>query len=43
MNPKVVQQVNRELDSLMMDSLAKAIKKLNKPWEKNKLGRNPHP
>ncbi len=43
MNPKVVQQVNREIDSLMMDGLARAIKKLDKPWEKKKLGRKPHP
>ncbi|MFP4001628.1 MAG: hypothetical protein ACLFU5_06975, partial [Thermoplasmata archaeon] len=32
-----------ELDSLMMDGISRAIKKLNKPWETNKLGRDPHP
>ncbi len=37
MNPKIVQQVNREIDSLMMDGLARAIKKLDKPWKKKKL------
>ncbi len=43
MNPKVVQQVDRELDSLMMDGVTRAIKKLNKPWQRKKLSRNPHP
>ena len=43
MNPKVVQQVNRELDSLMMDGIIRPIKKLNKPWKGKKLGCKPHP
>lgn len=43
MNPKVVQQVNREIDSLFIDHLSRAIKKLNQPWEVKKIGRDPHP
>ena len=31
------------MDSLMMDGVARAIKKLNKPWKKKKLNRKPHP
>jgi len=43
MNPKVVQQVNRELDTLTIDGIIRPLKKLNKPWKGKKLGRKPYP
>ncbi len=43
MNPKVVQQVNREIDSLFIKELSTTLKRLPKPWEENEIGRPAHP
>lgn len=42
MNPKVVQQVNREIDPLFIEHLSRALKKLKPPWEKSYTGRPAH-
>jgi transposase len=42
MNPKVVQQVNREIDSLFIIHLSRALKKLDEPWRREQTGRPPH-
>jgi len=42
MNPKVVQQVNREIDPLFIEHLSRALKKLKPPWDMNPTGRPAH-
>jgi len=42
MNPKVVQQVNREIDSLFIQHLSRALKKLDQPWNRTTTGRPAH-
>ncbi|MFW6305735.1 MAG: transposase [Candidatus Saliniplasma sp.] len=42
MNLKVVQQANREIDSLFIEHLSRALKKLDRPWKKSDTGRPTH-
>ena len=42
MNPKAVQQVNRNLDMLAIIIIARAVKALKPPWNVNTMGRPAH-
>ena len=38
-SPQVANQVNRNLDNLMIRSIIRSVKKIESPWEPNKMGR----
>ena len=37
-SPQITNQVNRNLDNLMIRSIVQSVKKLEAPWEENKMG-----